>query len=130
MARRLSELANVATAGTRGTVLMVVEIDERTRTLRSSGVGNVITHVVGPRGTRALSTPSGVLGKPQKHASGDEEIALDAQDAVMVFTDGISARARLDVRDEAFRGHPLAIGEHILQTYGRNNDDALVFVAH
>ncbi len=128
--RELCVLANAATEGTRGTVLTVIEIDERERRLRISGGGNVMTHVVGPGGTRILSTPSIVLGKPQKHpAFVVEELDLDPHDAVVMFTDGISARARLDVREGVFHSHPLGIADHMLRTFGRSNDDALVVVA-
>lgn len=123
-------LAHEAAAGTRGTVLTVVEIDESARTLRVAGGGNVMTHIVGPRGTRVMSTPSCVLGKPLRAIPfADEEAALDAHDAVVLFTDGISARARLDVRDDIFRLHPLGIADHLLRSFGRANDDALVMIA-
>jgi anti-sigma regulatory factor (Ser/Thr protein kinase) len=122
--------ANAATIGTRGTVLTIIEIDERARRLRISGAGNVMTHVIGPRGTRVMSTPSSVLGKPQNQVHFvDEELALDAHDVVVVFTDGISVRARLDVRDEVLHHHPLGIAHHMLRTFARSNDDAMVLVA-
>lgn len=126
----LCALASSAVRGTRGTVLTVVEIDEKTRTLRMSGGGNVMTHVVGPRGTRVLSTPSGVLGNPATQPTfTHEELALDAHDAVVLFSDGISARARLDVHAPALHGHALAVADHVVSTFGRLNDDALVLVA-
>lgn len=128
--RELCVLANAAAEGTRGTVLTVVEIDETERRLRITGGGNVMTHVVGPRGTKILSTAAIVLGKPQKQPTfAVEEYDLDPHDGVILFTDGISARVRLDVRDEAFRGHPIVVADHVLKTFGRTNDDALVVVA-
>jgi len=128
--KALCLLAHDAAAGTRGTVLTIVEIDESARTMRVAGGGNVMTHIVGPRGTRVMSTPATVLGKPQRPMPfADEEVALDAHDAVVLFTDGISARARLDVRDEVFRLHPLGVADHMLRSFGRANDDALVMIA-
>jgi anti-sigma regulatory factor (Ser/Thr protein kinase) len=126
----LCALADRACAGTRGTVLTIVEIDDA-RTLRISGGGNIMTHVVGPGGTRVLSCPAVVLGKPQnQRAFTVEEFVLGAHDAVVMFTDGISARSRLDVRDPVFRSHPLAIADSMLRSFARANDDALVIVTH
>jgi hypothetical protein len=126
----LCALASEAARGTRGTVLTVVEIDESTRTLRISGGGNVMTHVVGPRGTRVLSTVAGVLGSQGKQPPfAHEELALDPHDVVVLFTDGISARARLDVRAQELHGHALAVANHVVATFGRLHDDAMVIVA-
>lgn len=126
----LCRLAAAAAVGTRGTVLTVIELDEQDRTLRVSGGGNVMTHIVGPRGTRILSTQAAVLGNHHRVPTfTHEQLDLDAHDVVVMFTDGISARARLDVHNNALRGHPLRVAHHMLETFGRTSDDAMVVVS-
>jgi anti-sigma regulatory factor (Ser/Thr protein kinase) len=118
--------ASAAARGTRGTVLLAIEIANGT--LVSAGAGNVLAHVVGPNGTRAIATQSAVLG-PATPRFTSETREVSAHDVVIMFTDGISSRLRLDVREPFMHGHPLAIAAHVLHAFGKSNDDAMVVVA-
>lgn len=120
--------AAVAAKGTRGAVLAVADIDEPSRTVSVAGGGNIMVHLIGPRGTTAMSTPSLVVGV-NAATFRTETRELAAHDTVVLFTDGVSARARLDIRDPVMHGHSLVVAAHLIAAFGRSTDDVMVIVA-
>lgn len=124
--------AHDALVGTRGAVLSVVAIDEASSELTHAGLGNVVTHVVGPDGSRAFGGPSLVLGMRGAQVAGrirPERYGLRPRDAVVLFSDGLSSRARLERGDDVLHDHPLVIAHRLVRDFGRDTDDVTVLVA-
>jgi predicted ATP-dependent Lon-type protease len=46
-----------------------------------------------------------------------------------MFSDGLTTRVDLAAELQLLRRHPVVIAEHLLEHFGRSNDDALVLVA-
>lgn len=121
-----------ALAHTRGAVMTIVEIDEAEKVIMQTAVGNVSAMIVGKDGVRTFVAPSLVLG-PQREAirvrTRTERHELSSpHDLVLLFSDGLTTKTRLDVRDTVVRAHPLRIAHHLLSTFGRDSDDATVIV--
>ena len=115
-----------------GAVMTVVEIDEVSRLLSQTALGNVSAMVVGLDGVRTFVAPALVLGPPRDVVKGrtrtERHVLSSAYDLVLLFSDGLTSKTRLDVRDEVVRAHPLRIAHHLLERFGRDSDDATVVV--
>jgi anti-sigma regulatory factor (Ser/Thr protein kinase) len=123
------ERADEALAGTRGTTLSVVDIDEPSGSLRHAGVGNVVTHVVGARGSRSFVGSATIVGQSRAARAlsvAREQCPIDPGDVVIVATDGL--RTALTIDADLRRRHPILVAHHLLKTHGRDNDDATVVV--
>ncbi len=127
--------AGEALEHTRGAAMSLVRVDERDETLGHAGVGNVTTHVVGPSVDRAFSGRAAVLGvrprggqRAPGRGHGETSMHLGQWDVVVVFTDGLTSRARLDGRETAERRRPSLIADTLLSRFGRSHDDATVVV--
>lgn len=123
--------AHEALRGTRGAVMGVVRLDEASSVLRHAAVGNVVTRVRGDAGGRSYDGAAGVLGAnaPFPGRLVEESATLGPRDVVMLCSDGL--RTRLDpaeVRNLSAR-HPLVLAQHLLDRFGRDNDDATLIVA-
>ncbi len=121
-----------ALEGTRGTVLSIAAIDEEASELTHAAIGNVVTHVVGVDGSRAFGGPSFVLGMRGAQVLGrarPEHHPLRARDVVILFSDGLSSRARLERGDDVLHDHPLLIAHRLVRAFGRETDDVTVAVA-
>jgi anti-sigma regulatory factor (Ser/Thr protein kinase) len=117
-----------ALAGTRGAVMSVIRL-AADRTLEHAGVGNVATRVFAPDGTMTLlPTAGGVVGAgafPRRITS--DRVAMPPGHVIAMATDGLMSRIALD-RDPILRRPLIAIAHHLIATYGRGGDDALVVV--
>lgn len=126
----LLEAAHGALAATRGAVATVVDLDETRGELTHAALGNVVTHHVSAEGTRAFTGPGSVIGMARSKARPQvDREPIFARDLVLLFTDGVSSRARIDVRDDLARAHPVIVAQHLVTTHGRDGDDATVVVA-
>ena len=117
---------------TRGAVMSVARLDEVSGHLAFAGVGNVSTRRYRSDGTsRSFAGPGFVLGLRPGHApamKGEHE-ALDAHDVLVMFSDGLSSRARLPDDRALLRRHPIFMAQHLFDHFARDNDDATVLVA-
>jgi anti-sigma regulatory factor (Ser/Thr protein kinase) len=121
---------DAALAGTRGAVMSAARIDEEAGTIEHAGAGNVTTRVERFRRSRALGSAATTLGtRGVKQKPMAETTAFAPDEALILFTDGLTSRASAAGDAGAFREHPIAIAERLLADYGRDNDDALVLVA-
>jgi anti-sigma regulatory factor (Ser/Thr protein kinase) len=120
-----------ALRGTRGVVMAAARIHHEKHELEQAALGDIRTHVYRPRECRCISTSAGVLGekrsRPRRWRVEREE--LRAHDVVAVFTDGLSTHVDISEELALLRRHPVVIAEHLLEHFGRDNDDALVLVA-
>lgn len=132
--RSLSELfdaAGTAMRRTRGAVIAVARIDERTMTIEHAGIGNIRTQIIGPKHASVLSSAPGVLGhaEPARRRLREEHVRLEPQDIVVMSTDGIAHRATLANTSELLRKHPMFAAHALSKAFGKTTDDALVLVA-
>jgi anti-sigma regulatory factor (Ser/Thr protein kinase) len=121
---------DAALAGTRGAVMAVDRIDESLGTVEHGAVGNVTVRLESYRETRTLAGSPSTLGRRgQRARTALETASIRADQALVVFTDGLASRTTLADEPDLFREHPIVAAAHLLATFGRENDDALVLVA-
>ncbi|MGZ3420305.1 MAG: ATP-binding protein [Polyangiales bacterium] len=123
---RVLDTAHEKLASTRGAVAAVCDIDENALTVTTAALGNVIVQVIGGR---SVSGTNGVIGgtPPRKRAMLETQ-TLAGRGIVIAFTDGLTSRLQLDVFSQIALDHPLAIAHHLLESFGRDTDDATVVV--
>jgi phosphoserine phosphatase RsbX len=114
---------------TRGVVLSLASIEADGREMTWLGVGNVdaTVHRAGAARYQQESLPhrGGVVGyqlPPLRAAM----LALDPGDTLVFATDGIASTFN---SESPVGWHPQDAADHILRTYGKRTDDALVVVA-
>jgi len=117
--------------GTRGAVMGVVSIDEATGELAHAAVGNITTIVRGGQEGRSFTGGHSVLGsgslRPQRAL--EERLTLRPRDLVALCSDGLRSRLDLEAARHLGSRHPLVVAQHLLDRFGRANDDATVVVA-
>lgn len=125
--RQLMERCHIALRSTRGAVMTLASFDLRTDRMTWTAVGNV----EGSLCKAAADTPresvvprSGVVGY-QLPALREVTVPIAAGDVLILATDGVSPSFVLDPPAESPAGRH---ARHLLDTYGRDTDDALVLV--
>lgn len=120
---------DVATRGTRGVALSFVTIEESTRTAHFSGVGNVEGRVL------ADGISKGVHFLPQNGIVGHTMPTLRPVSApwpagarLVMHSDGVSARWRIDLYPGMMTLHPALMAGIIFRDFARERDDATVLV--
>ena len=111
--------------------MTLARIDFETDMLSWIGVGNVTTDLVvkGPGGLQIRASAflaGGIVGYRIPHPLTTHQVSIGPGDLLVMATDGI-----LDdhVAGIDFAAPAIVIAEHILGTYGRESDDALVLTA-
>jgi anti-sigma regulatory factor (Ser/Thr protein kinase) len=118
-----------ALRGTRRGVVALGSLNEPDPRLRAVVLGDVNVQIAGPQVSRRVTGRSFVLGSPgQLPKLNIEERAVGPRDVLILFTDGISARADLAADLDLLREHPIVIAHQVVERYARDNDDALVLV--
>ncbi len=121
---------HLATQNTRGVAMTAAEITEDGE-LTLAGIGNVMGYVVGPgRASSRFTGAGGVVGAPGPlRRIALERTHLTPYDAVLLFSDGLSARVALEDDLPLLREPPIVIAQRTFERYARDNDDALVVAA-
>jgi hypothetical protein len=117
--------------GTRGAVLAAARFDRQGHELTHGAVGNISSHVYRPKDSRRFVARAGVVGAagiPAPRVVVERE-PLDPRPILVMFSDGVSARADLADDPELLRQPPLVIAHQMVMRFGRTIDDALVLVA-
>ncbi len=126
----LISAVDTALLGTRGAVMAVARIDRTLRQVEHAGVGDVRTHMYRPRQCQRLSQVAGVLGAPdqrgRKHAV--DRVPMKDKDVLVMFSDGLTTRVDISEELQLLCLHPIVIAAHLLERFGRSNDDAIVLV--
>jgi anti-sigma regulatory factor (Ser/Thr protein kinase) len=113
---------------TRGGVMAIARIGEVDQSLHAAVMGDVSLLVTGPQTHRRAVGRSFVVGaRGQRPKTLVEESTLGTRDVVMLFTDGISARA-FEVDLDLLREHPIVIAHQLVERFARDNDDVLMLV--
>jgi len=115
---------------TRGAVMAVARIDLRLRQIEHAGIGDVRTHLYRPRECYRFSPVAGVLGAAnQRHRPCVvERSPIQDHDVIVMFSDGLTTRVDVSEELQLLRRHPIVIAAHLLERFGRSNDDAMVLV--
>jgi anti-sigma regulatory factor (Ser/Thr protein kinase) len=127
----LLKTCDAALVGTRGAVMAVARIHEILGTVEHAAVGNVVARIDGYRRTHALPESASTLGRRGRHRAriAGETAPIAPGEALVLFSDGIASRATLADAPDVLREHPIVVAQHLLTTFGRITDDALVLVA-
>jgi anti-sigma regulatory factor (Ser/Thr protein kinase) len=127
----LLRACDLALAGSRGAVMTTVCVIEPGGATEHASVGNVTTRFVRRHASRALTGSAAVLGAPSPRPKRIDvsQAQVGDDEAIVLFTDGISSRADLAADADLLRAQPIVIAHHILSSFGKTSDDALVLVA-
>jgi anti-sigma regulatory factor (Ser/Thr protein kinase) len=112
---------------TRGAAVSVVYLDEPAASVSFSGVGNVEGRVFGGPSTQYLVPQNGIVGHSLP-ALRSTPATWSAGRRLIVHTDGIAARWRLDVYVNAPAIHPALLAGMIYRDFARERDDVTVIV--
>ncbi|UQX11150.1 SpoIIE family protein phosphatase [Candidatus Mycobacterium methanotrophicum] len=120
-----------ALSGTRGVAMTLAHLDFQAGTLSWIGVGNVTADLVAkhPAGVEVRSSArliGGIVGYRIPETLTPQHVSVRPGDLLVIASDGI-VDGHLD--DIDFAASPLAIVDHILHNYAKENDDALVLAA-
>jgi anti-sigma regulatory factor (Ser/Thr protein kinase) len=118
-----------AMRGSRGAALSMVVIDQATRVTRFSGVGNVDARVIALAGTDHLVPQYGIVGHTMPVVR-CVEVPWPAGAQLVMHSDGISNRWRLDAYPGLASAHPALVAGVVYRDFARDRDDATVVVLH
>lgn len=126
----LLRAADASLEHTRGAVMAVARIDLQHRQIEHAAIGDVRTCSYRPREARRFFSTAGVLGASgQARKYHVEREPLREHDVIVMHSDGLTSRADISEELQLLRRHPIAIAAHLLEQFGRSNDDAIVLVA-
>jgi anti-sigma regulatory factor (Ser/Thr protein kinase) len=123
------EACHRAGSGTRGAVMAIARVEEATGDVDVASVGNVSCEFLLPREGRRVEGSSFVLGSPQKLLKVTRHRrTLRPGEALMLFTDGVTARASVAEDLALLREPPIVVAREVATRFGRDHDDVLVLV--
>ena len=116
-----------ALRNTRGAALSMAIIDEAARVVRFGGVGNVDGRVLSTGPTEYLVPQNGIvgMGTPGVRCS---TASWPAGARLVMHSDGIGARWRVDAYAGLANAHPALLAGVIYRDFARDRDDATVLV--
>jgi anti-sigma regulatory factor (Ser/Thr protein kinase) len=128
----LVEHLHRALGHTRGGAVAVAELDPAAGTLRYAGLGNIAGHLVRPGGgaadRRSMVSLPGIAGY-QRRAVREFSYPVEPADLIVLHSDGVTDRWRLDDYRGLTARTPLVIAATLLRDAGVRRDDATVLVA-
>jgi hypothetical protein len=122
-----------ALQGTRGAVMSVTRFERKSGLIEHVCVGDTGAQLIRYRESHRLSCRRGIVGLAEKSYRVSTRLAelvpIRSGDVLLVYSDGL--KSTFDISGDAvlLQEHPLIIADHVLTTYGRESDDALVLVA-
>lgn len=122
----LLHAAHAALRATRGAALALVEVDEARGTVVFAGVGNVVAVVLAPDGSaRTLASHNGTVGHSMRTVQAFN-YEWPAGGTLLLHTDGINTRWRLDTYPGLLRHDPALLAAVLHRDAARGRDDATV----
>jgi len=118
---------DVALHETRGAALSLAVIDRAARTVRFGGVGNVDGRILTDRATEYLVPQSGIVGHGMPNLR-PTDASWPAGARLVMHSDGILARWRMDAYPGLMTAHPALLAGVIYRDFARDRDDATVLV--
>ena len=116
-----------AMRASRGAALSVAVIDEAARLTRFSGVGNVDGRVLADGRTEHLIPQNGIVGHAMPTVQ-STTVPWPAGARLVMHSDGITSRWRLDAYPGLITAHPALVAGVIYRDFRRDRDDATVLV--
>lgn len=115
---------------TRGAAMALVSLDRRSRALDYACLGDIGLQAVGYRAAQRLVCRPGIVGvQPGRRGATSTTTTVPGEALVLAYTDGLGTSIDISRDPVLLREHPLVVADHLLATYGRASDDALVLVA-
>jgi negative regulator of sigma-B (phosphoserine phosphatase) len=108
--------------GSRGAAAGLCAVDPATGRLDYVGTGNTVLRRFGKADTRLVSR-DGVLGQNMRTPN-QQTLQLEAGDAVLLYTDGITDRFTSDDYPGVLRHAPKEIVRAVVERFGKGYDDA------
>ena len=118
---------DTAMRGTRGAALSFALIDETSRALHFCGVGNVDGRVISADAPAHLMPQNGIVGHTMPNLR-SVTTPWPSGARLIMHSDGISARWRLESYAGLATAHPALIAGVLYRDFGRARDDATVLV--
>jgi hypothetical protein len=120
-------LMHEALRATRGAAVAIVDLRRSASgaTLTFCGVGNTVAAVVGPAGSRSLPSMNGTAGLTIRALQPFTQ-TLGANEALVMHTDGISTRWRLDAYPRVLEHDAAVIPALLNRDSSRGRDDVTV----
>lgn len=122
---RLIETAHGPLRSTRGAAIAVAEIVASQRTLRFAGIGNISGAITSGDETRNLASYNGTVGVALRKVHELEYPWPDGA-CLLMYSDGITTRARVDAYPGLATRHPALVAGVIFRDFYRGRDDATV----
>lgn len=120
-------VCHAALANTRGAAISIASIELDTSRLVYAGVGNVDAHLWQAERQERLVGYRGIVGRTLPTLR-DFSIRLQPDWVLLIHTDGVSGRFRVDTLFAELLTDPQELARHILKEWGRSSDDATVVV--
>jgi hypothetical protein len=111
----------------RGAALSIATIDEGARLVRFSGVGNVDGRVLAADQTEHLIPQNGIVGHTMPVVR-STIVPWPVRGFLVMHSDGISPRWRLDAYPGLMTAHPALVAGVIYRDFGRDRDDATILL--
>lgn len=108
---------------TQGAVACLCRIDLKSGQLTMAGIGNITCRIFRGLDSERLLSREGILGymvsSPREHS-----YRLDNSDLLLMHSDGVREHFELFEYPGILKGNAAAVAERIVETLGKNNDDA------
>src|SRR5262245_54771719 len=121
----LLAIAHAAAQGTRGVAVGLAQIDTAAQVIRFAGVGNIAGVVWTATESRGLASHNGIVGHDMSRRQAfTYPWSPDA--VVVLHSDGLQTRWRLDAYPGLARRHPSLIAGVLYRDFSRQRDDVTV----
>ena len=119
------QAAHGALRATRGAAMAVADLRPASGEVRFAGVGNIAGSIVGRDGTKSMASHNGTVGHSMTKVQ-EFSYAYPADACVIMHSDGIQTRWRLDAYPGLQLRHPALVAGVLHRDFLRGRDDATV----
>ena len=124
----LAVLMHGALHATRGAALSMAEFDEKGRTVRFCGVGNVEGRVIAAGASRHFIPQNGIVGHNMPGTVQPNTLPWPIHGRMVMHSDGISRQWSADRYPGLLARHPALLAGVLFRDFARPRDDATVLV--
>ncbi len=121
------EATHAAARGTRGAAVGVAEIDQARQVVRFAGVGNIAGVIWTTTGSRSMASHNGIVGHNVRRIQ-EFTCPWSADALVVLHSDGLQTRWRLDAYPGLTGRHPSLIAGVLYRDFSRGRDDVTIIV--
>ena len=124
----LAMLMHGALHATRGAALSMAEVDDKAKTVRFCGVGNVEGRVVSAESNRHFIPQNGIVGHKMPPSVQPSVLPWPVHARLVMHSDGISAQWNADQYPGLLARHPALLAGVLFRDFARPRDDVTVLV--